>query len=212
MQLTFLEYGIVLALLFAIFSLLILIGKTFRLGRKKLRSEPQGRELNGIFYAFGQGMLPWEKESAAKHLPTYIGGIFYHAGLFTAFFYVFLRLFHLPVRGPLLMIFQFILGLGFLFGIGLFIKRISVSHLRAISCPDDFCANLLVDAFIFLALLDTLLGGIRPVLNIITIIVLLYVPAGKIRHCFFFFYSRILFGMFFGRRKVLGHKPTKGRA
>ena len=60
--------------------------------------------------------------------------------------------------------------------------------------------------FIFLALLDTLLGGIRPVLNIITIVVLLYVPVGKIRHCFFFFYSRILFGMFFGRRKVLGHK------
>lgn len=212
MQLTFLEYGILLALFIAIFSLLILIRKTFKFGREKLRSEPQGRELNGIFYAFGQGMLPWEKESAAKHLPTYIGGIFYHAGLFTTFFYVFLRLFRAPVSDTVLIIFQIILGLGFFFGIGLFIKRISVSSLRKISCPDDFCANILVDGFILLALLDTLLGGLWPVLNIITIVVLLYVPVGKIRHCFFFFYSRILFGMFFGRRKVLGHKHTEGRA
>ena len=212
MQLTFLEYGILLAFLIAIFSLLILIRKTFKFGRKKLRSEPQGRELNGIIYAFGQGMLPWEKESAAKHLPTYIGGIFYHAGLFTTFFYVFLRLFRVPVSDTILIIFQIILGLGFIFGIGLFIKRISVSSLRKISCPDDFCANILVDGFILLALLEMLLGGIWPVLNIITIVVLLYVPAGKIRHCFFFFYSRILFGMFFGRRKVLGHKHTEGIA
>jgi len=201
-----------MALIFAIFSLLILIRKTFRFGRKKLRSEPQGRELNGILYAFGQGMLPWEKESAGKHLPTYIGGIFYHVGLFTAFFYVFLGLFHLPVNGPLRKIFQIIFGVGFLFGIGLFIKRISVPSLRKISCPDDFCANILMDVFILLALLDTLIGDIRPVLNTITIGVLLYVPVGKIRHCFFFFYSRILFGKFFGRRKVLGHKHTEGRA
>ena len=157
-------------------------------------------------------MLPWEKESAAKHLPTYIGGIFYHTGLFTTFFYVFLRLFRVPVGDTVMIIFQIILGLGFFFGIGLFIKRISVSPLRKISCPDDFCANILVDGFILLALLEMLLGGIWPVLNIITIVVLLYVPAGKIRHCFFFFYSRILFGMFFGRRKVLGHKHTEGRA
>jgi len=34
-------------------------------------------------------------------------------------------------------------------------------------------------------------------------VMFLYIPVGKIRHCFFFFYSRILFGLFYGRRGVL---------
>jgi len=32
-----------------------------------------------------------------------------------------------------------------------------------------------------------------------------YVPLGKIRHCLYFFFSRLFFGKFFVRRSVFPH-------
>jgi hypothetical protein len=43
---------------------------------------------------------------------------------------------------------------------------------------------------------------------IISAITFVYVPLGKIRHCLYFFFSRIFFGKFFGRRGVLPHPET----
>ncbi|NOR14835.1 MAG: hypothetical protein GQ544_03940, partial [Candidatus Aminicenantes bacterium] len=85
------------------------------------------------------------------------------------------------------------------------------SYMRHISCPDDFVANILVDGFVLLALLDTLLVGIQAYFWGVAIILFLYIPMGKIRHCFFFFYSRILFGAFFGKRGVFPRKRKTSR-
>ena len=93
-MLFFLKYGVILSFLLSIISLTILVLKTFSFGKKLLYAEPRGNKKKGIFYAFGRGMMPWEKESARKHLPTYIGGILYHTGIFVALIYLFSQIFH----------------------------------------------------------------------------------------------------------------------
>ena len=70
-----------------ILSLILLTAQVLRarsFGRRLLYSLPEGDPRKGVSYALGRGMMPWEKESAAKHLPTYLGGVLYHAGVFAA--------------------------------------------------------------------------------------------------------------------------------
>ena len=83
-----LKYGVIISCLVSVVSLSILVLKTFSFGKRQLYAEPKGDVKKGILYAFGKGMMPWEKESAVKHLPSYIGGILYHLGVFGAMFYL----------------------------------------------------------------------------------------------------------------------------
>ena len=108
------------------------------------------------------------------------------------------------------LIFQVAFSAGLLFGISLLIKRYAVKEMRAISCADDYVANLMVDGFLALALVHTLAPGITPLFYIWSVLMFLYMPIGKIRHCFFFFYVRILFGIFFGRRNVFPPQKKVG--
>ena len=98
------------------------------------------------------------------------------------------------------------MAVGILCGVGLLMKRLTLGYMRAISCVDDYISNALVNLFLILVLLESFLQTLRPILFLVTIILFLYIPLGKIRHCFFFFYSRILFGQFYGRRGVLSQK------
>ena len=99
------------------------------------------------------------------------------------------------------------LAAGLLCGLGLLIKRIALSYMRFISCPDDYLSNLLVNLLLSAALLTTYSPVMQPVFFWSAIALSLYIPLGKIRHCMFFFYTRILFGAFFGRRGVLPNRP-----
>jgi len=201
-----LGYGIIGAFIYAFLALSYLVIKTFSFGKKPLLSKPQGKSHKGILYALGKGLFPWEKESASKNLSTYVAGVLYHSGIFLAIFYTLFEVFGIILGNLLLHVFQAFILIGFLCGLGLLIKRILKVALRKISCPDDFVANIIVDLFLLFAFLNTFYASIKLIFFIITILLLLYIPAGKIRHCFFFFYSRILFGIFFGRRGVLPHK------
>lgn len=200
---------------YSITVLTVLVVRTRLLGEKRLHSAPGGSWKKGVIYAFGKGLMPWEKESARKHLWTYLAGVGYHIGIFAGFIYLFHLLFFLLLGSFMLNVLRFFLLAGFGCGVGLFLKRNVLGYMRKISCPDDYAANVFVDLFIFLALLDTFLPAVRPVFYGLTILLLLYLPVGKIRHCFFFFYSRFLFGHFFGRRGILpaGKKPldSQGR-
>ena len=151
-------------------------------------------------------MMPWEKESAQKHLPTYIAGIFYHSGVFSGMVYLLSLIIPFGFSAYLLQILRILVSVGILCALGLLVKRLSVGYMRAISCLDDYISNALVTFILVLVLLDSFLSSVRSILFLVTIILLLYIPLGKIRHCFFFFYSRILFGQFFGRRGVLSQK------
>jgi hypothetical protein len=199
-------YGVVISAVVSLFALAYLLLITLKAGIKPFYSTGHGKSSMGIVYALSMGLAPWEKESAAKHLPTYISGILYHLGIFTGMAYTIAVLFQLSFSLILLRIIQIFLGAGILNGIGLLFKRILVSYMKKISYPDDYLSNILVDIFLFLALLDTIFLEIRSFYLLCVIILFLYIPVGKIRHCFFFFFSRILFGRYYGRRGVLPHK------
>jgi hypothetical protein len=189
-----------------------MIFKTYHFKDKRLCSRPLGNTLKGIIYAFGRGLAPWEKESAGKHLPTYLAGILYHTGIFAAFVYLFSLV--IPIRRGSIFtaLIAISMVIGLICGMGLFVKRLLKPHMKKISCPDDFASNLLVDGFLIISLLDAFNGNVRAVLYAVAIILLLYIPLGKIRHCVFFFYSRILFGCFYGRRGVLPQKQWQTRS
>lgn len=201
-----LKYGVIISCFISVFSLSILVLRTFSFGKRPLYAEPKGNVKKGIIYAFGKGMMPWEKESAVKHLPSYIGGILYHLGILGGLFYLLVTIVSINLPTPVLLFMQIVLTAGAISGAALLLKRIFSTQMRVLSCPDDFAANIIVNIFVFAALLHTFNPGIIYFLFLTAIIMFLYIPLGKIRHCFFFFYIRILFGMFYGRRDIFPPK------
>lgn len=211
-MLEILRYGVILSFCTTFVILCFSVIKTINFNKKKLYSQPRGDGLKGIIYALGKGLAPWEKESAVKHLPTYLAGILYHMGIFAALFFLISLLIPFRLGSLVIVILRIFILVGILCGIGLFVKRSLKPHLKKISCPDDYASNLLVDGFLIILLIDTYRGNLRAILFAVAIILALYIPLGKIRHCFFFFYSRILFGFFFGRRGVLPRKQWHSRS
>ena len=203
---TLLRYIVIATFLFSIISLTVMVFKTFSFGKKELYAEPKGSVGKGIIYAFGRGMMPWEKESAGKHLPTYIGGVIYHGGVFLSLLYLLSVIVEFPIPAILLLPLRVFCAASIAAGLGLLVKRYAKLQMRELSCPDDGAANILVDLFLLITFLHTLLPGWNAYLFLISIIMFLYIPFGKIRHCFFFFYIRILFGLFYGRRNVFPPK------
>ena len=196
-----LHLAVSIALIVSVCALTFLVFRTYRVGHNRYLSAPRTGSGKGILYAFTTGMMPWEKESAARHLPTFLAGIVYHVGVFSFFVYLICLLFFPGVRFPILAL-RIVVAAGAVAGLGLLVKRSIKPQLRALSCPDDFASNALVDACLILALLHTWLPQLETVLLAASLLLFIYMPLGKIRHCFFFFYTRILFGIFFGRRGV----------
>jgi hypothetical protein len=172
-------------------------------GGPKVSAPARGSAGRGIAYALGRGLLPWEKESARRHLATYIGGIIYHTGVFCAFVVLGAIVAGISLPRPLIFLLRVGLAAGFASGLGLLVKRAALPLARALSRFGDYAANFLVDIFVALALAAAL--DPRPTIPFmaLSVILFLYVPLGKIRHCLFFFRSRIKFGRLLGRRVVL---------
>jgi hypothetical protein len=197
---------VLISLAYALAALIFLVVRTFAFGRTSAYAAPRGNVGRGLVYAFGQGMMPWAKESAAKHLPTFLAGILYHAGIFAAGLLLIALLAELGLSSIMLKVLRVALAAGLACGLGLFAKRLILPYMRFISCPDDYLSNLLVNILLAAALVASLLPAFQPLLFLSAIALSVYIPMGKIRHCFFFFYTRLLFGMFFGRRGVLPHR------
>jgi hypothetical protein len=60
-----------------------------------------------------------------------------------------------------------------------------------------------VNLFLFLSLITSWTEEFKVFFFLVSIVMFLYIPMSKIRHCFFFFYTRTLFGFFYGRRGAL---------
>ena len=163
----------------------------------------RGSARRGIAYALGRGLLPWEKESARRHLVTYLAGIIYHTGIFSAFAVLAALAAGFSIPRPIVFLLRLGLAAGLVSGIGLFVKRAVLPLSRALSRLDDYAANLLVNLFLALALAASLDARTADPFMALAVILLLYIPMGKIRHCLFFFRSRIHFGRLLGRRGVL---------
>ena len=183
--------------------------RTFGFGHRRYFSEARGRVRGGVVYAFGRGMI--EKESVALHRPTFFGGVVYHGAVFAGLAYLAWVVFQIPAAPPP-WLFRPILLLGVLIGLALLAKRINSPHLRKLSCPDDFFANALVDVFLAVSLLHTFFPALEPWLLSLSVFLFLYIPLGKIRHCFFFFYTRLIFAVHFGRRGSLPGSSSESRS
>jgi hypothetical protein len=169
-------------------------------GRRELFARAAGDPRKGVAYAFGKGMSPAAKESSREHLPTWFAGVGYHLGIFAGFVYVALLLVGIEPDGMLRWGFRVPLLAGALCGIGLAAKRALTPRLRRLSCPDDFLSNLLATAFVALACARTISLRVDATFLAETMLLLLWVPVGKIRHCFFFFTTRYHMAIHFGRR------------
>jgi len=208
-MLTILKLGVAASGLFCAVALAVILLRTFSFGRRPTYARPHGSSFAGVMYAFGWGMLPWEKESASKHIWTYVGGILYHLGMLVAMLFLATILLRISFPTTLLYIARILLVIGLLCGVALLIKRMLKPHMRSLSSGDDYWANILVDLLLLLALVSTFAEKALIPFLILAIIIFIYIPFGKLRHCVFFFYSRILFGDFFGRRGVLPHPSRK---
>ncbi|MGB8657537.1 MAG: hypothetical protein WCE90_07095 [Candidatus Zixiibacteriota bacterium] len=206
---TVLKLGVAASGTFCVVVLAVMLIRTFAFGRRPTYAHPKGSSFAGIVYAFGWGMLPWEKESAAKHIWTYVGGILYHVGILMAMLFLATVLLGISFPQMLLQPVRILLAIGVVCGLALLIKRIHKPHMRSLSSGDDYLANSLVDLLLLSALAATFAETMLAPFLAVAIVIFLYIPFGKLRHCVFFFYSRIIFGTFFGKRGVLPHPSRK---
>jgi hypothetical protein len=189
--------GVLAAAGWALVGLWLLRDRTRSYGARALHAPAAGEAGAGVRYAFTQAMRPGAKESVREHLPSYVAGLAYHGGIFTGLGLLVSSLLGLELPRLVLGLVQALLGLGLLGGASLLLKRLLQPELRGLSHPDDYLSNLLPTAFLILALTGPVWAW-----RLSTILLLLYVPLGKIRHCLFFFVARRHLGAFFGRRGV----------
>lgn len=204
---TILHLGLLLAALWAAGALLLQHQQAKAFGSRTLFSKPAGSAGDGVLYAFTKGMSPWAKESVRMNLPSYAAGMAFHAGVFTAFALLVASIASTELPRLVLIPVRFLLALGTLGGFALLVKRSVKPQLRGLSTPDDFVSNLLSSCLVLLALVSTFVSGAVLLWKVEALLLLVYVPLGKIRHCFFFFTTRYHLGAFFGRR---GSFPPSG--
>lgn len=183
--------------------------RIIRMGNPPEYAKRAGNIGKAVQYSFTGAMSPKVKESAYLHMPTYMAGIIYHIGTFLAIFMFILALFGIWLNGTALYIAAIIFFISGLCGIGILIKRISKHELRALSNPDDYISNILVTAFQFASGLALLEGSFIPAYYIISALLLLYFPLGKLKHAVYFFAARYHLGYFYGWRGVWPPRPIK---
>lgn len=168
------------------------------------RARPAGSPAAGVRYAFTTGMMPWAKESTRIHLLAYLRGIVFHAGIGAGLLGLVLALWLPALPAAVRILLVAALAAGALAGWGGFAARFAEPGLRSLSTPDDFISVALVSLFLTagaLAWWDARWMGAFLLLGAAT---LAAIPFTKIRHCFYYFFSRYFFGLFYGRRGVLG--------
>ena len=168
------------------------------------QARPAGSPAAGVRYAFTTGMMPWAKESTRIHLIAYLRGIVFHIGIGAGLLSLVLAFWppSLPIAYHLLL--TAALGAGALAGWAGLAARFVEPGLRSLSTPDDYVSVALVSLFLSagtLAWWDARWMGVFLLLGAATLVA---IPFTKIRHCFYFFFSRYFFGLFYGRRGVIG--------
>jgi nitrate reductase gamma subunit len=179
--------------------------RLLRLGKPKEFSNPSGNVTKAEIHAYTMSMVPWHKESAYKHLPTFTAGIFFHVGTFISLLVLVLSFFFQPADCPqkLLLFICLGLALGAACGYTLLIKRLMVGKLRKLSHPDDFLSNALTTLFQILTVSYLLLPEwFTAAYYVSASIFVLYIPVGKLRHVVYFVAARFHLGFFYGWRNV----------
>lgn len=179
------------------------VAAAWRRGTSRVAGSAIGPAWPGVAYALGPGMSPRAKESASKHPQVYASGVLYHAGIAGAASTLVLTLARIPVPSLLAGTLAVLMVAAVAAGAGLFARRMNSALLRAISAPDDYASNLLVDAWLATAALSLIDPQARPAFLVATTVLGIYAPLGKIRHCVFFLLARGEFGARLGRRAIV---------
>ena len=139
-------------------------------------SDAKGSVSDGVIYSNTVAMLPHHKESAFLHLPTYIGGIIFHIGIFVSILFIILQLIfpefwysaalgenysldigileyrHKFHQWDYIDWLRLIFGIGLIIsalcGLAILIKRFVNKELKQLSNLDDFISNILVTIFL----------------------------------------------------------------
>jgi hypothetical protein len=166
---------------------------------------PRGSAAAGVLYALTWAFAPTAKESASLHLLSYLAGIGYHLGTFTALARLLASLLPVTIPPAVDIAAAVLLATGLACGLALLGKRTLDARLRGISVPDDFLSNLLVDATLAAGIAACVDRAHMPLFQITGAVLLLYAPLGKLRHMLYLLTSRRWSGVYFGRRGV---RPT----
>jgi len=180
--------------------LLVLLARPYRPERAAALASPA----QGVLYAFTWGMMPWAKESTRRHLLAYLRGIAFHAGIGAAFLALALSPWQAVVAPGIRWGIVALAGAGALAGLGGLVARVVEVRLRRLSTPDDFFSVGLVSAFAAAGAAAWMAPVALPIFYLLTAATLVSIPFSKIRHCFYYFFSRYFFGVGFGRRGVIG--------
>jgi hypothetical protein len=193
----------------ALAGLAISVARAWRRGTAPVVAAPAGSAWRGVAYAFGPGMSPRAKESASQHPFVFAAGVVYHLGILAALTTLALTLARVEVSGLAGRALLAMLLVAFGAGIALLARRLRSRLLRSISAPDDYAANLLVDAWLATAALAWITPGATSAFLVTAILLGLYTPLGKIRHCVFFFLARGRFGARLGTRGLVGSRARE---
>jgi hypothetical protein len=184
------------------------VARALARGGPRVRAVSRGRAAGGLVYAFGPAMRPWAKDGVRGHPLVLVAGLVYHLGVAVAL---------VLLAGVLLAGWRgdawpaaARLGLGLLLvfaasaGLALFVRRVRDPVLRRISVPDDLVSNMLVDVFLLASVAWLSTAVAESFLLVAASLLLLYAPLGKIRHCAFYPFARVAFGVRLGRRGIAG--------
>jgi nitrate reductase gamma subunit len=148
-------------------------------------------------------MLPWAKESTRHNLLAYLRGVVFHIGIGAAFLALPVAPWRADGSVPLRWVLVASTAAGGVAGLGGLVARVAEARLRRLSTPDDFFAVALVSLFNLAAAAAAVAPALVPAFYGLAAATLVYIPFGKIRHCFYFFFARYFFGAGLGRRGVL---------
>jgi len=165
------------------------------------------------YYSLANVAMPWSMESTRNGFFFYLTFLVFHGGVVAGISLAFLSTLipgfvaHPIVAAP----FAALMGLAFLVGVGRFIRRLVVPHMRLISTPDDYFSLLMMTVWFALgAYTQTYVAGwaaqdstLALVLYLyLTSFFLLYVPFSKISHYLYYPFTRWYLG------KALGHRGS----
>ena len=211
------QYLAIAAAVYCLVSLFVHFVKIVRLGAPKDKSEPSGSVKEGVVYANTRAMMPTEKESAYLHIPSYAVGMLFHIGLFCSLLFFVLSFFPFFNNWIEVSCWRWVIAIppaiGTVCGLILFFRRLLSKDLKVLSMPDDFISCGLVTLFLlmttFYLSLSTCCGSITILYYISSILLLLYLPLGKLRHVVYYFAARYHLGFFYGWRNVWPNHEKK---
>jgi len=175
-------------------------------------AEPRGSAAAGERWALTAAFLPWNKESARHHAPSYAAGLLLHAAVAAMLARLLWTLTGRPLPRPVELALGVLLAAGLACGLALFAKRALDPALRALSVPEDYAANLFVGAALAAGLAACLDPRAIPAFQWTGAALALYAPLGKLRHMVFLVTSRRFWGRFFGRRGIKPGPAVPGEA